>query len=236
MKIRSSLYHSTRGNALPETAMVMAFISMVLLGAVRLAIVGYTQAQADGATFVAAHALARDSSATNTTVNAIVKGIFPSVSTTGSPSLSMNTANGQTYADYEPTLNLSLVPGVTASIKIRSHAVEAQLPAAQITSGSTNISVPLVTLQNYVNGTIPGVNGTTASYQFYVAQYVDASGNGKNGRFGEWYCHYTAYSNLVSDLPSVYPGSSYTMSGALTNDEKTIYKWDSTTPGAASSC
>jgi hypothetical protein len=218
--------------------MVMTFISMVLLGAVRLGIVGYTQAQADGATFIAAHALARDSSATNTAVDAIVKGIFPSVSTTGSPSLSMNTANGQTYADYEPILNLSLVPGVTASIKIRSHAVEAQLPAAQTTSGSTNVSIPFVTLGNYVNGTIPGVNGTTASYKFYVAQYVNVGGNGNGvkARFGEWYCHYSTYSNLVSDLPSVYPGSSYSMSGALQKDEQTIYTWDSTTPGAASSC
>jgi hypothetical protein len=45
-----------RGSALPETALTMSLVLLVFLGLIKLAMVGYEQAQADGAAFVAVHA------------------------------------------------------------------------------------------------------------------------------------------------------------------------------------
>ncbi|HTV72784.1 MAG TPA: hypothetical protein VME66_03645 [Candidatus Acidoferrales bacterium] len=47
-----------RGDALPETALTISVVLLVFLGLIKLAFVGYEQAQADGAAFVAAHAAA----------------------------------------------------------------------------------------------------------------------------------------------------------------------------------
>ena len=46
----------SRGNAVPETAMTMGLVLLVLLGLVKLTLVGYEQSEADGAAFVAARA------------------------------------------------------------------------------------------------------------------------------------------------------------------------------------
>jgi hypothetical protein len=47
---------AARGVALAETALTMSLVLLVLLGLIKLVFVGYEQAQADGAAFIAAHA------------------------------------------------------------------------------------------------------------------------------------------------------------------------------------
>ena len=43
-----------RGNALPETMIVATFMMLMLFGTLNLAILGYNQVQADGASFIGA--------------------------------------------------------------------------------------------------------------------------------------------------------------------------------------
>ncbi len=238
--------------------MLACFLSMIMLGVVRLGIIGYTQAQADGVTYVTAHALARNSSIGTRTARSLASSIFTGVS-------SSNVTDGRTttqaYADYEPTLtNLGLLPGASNIFHVRSHYVEQQY-SSQVSAGSVNVYVPLTTLCSFITGTVPQISGSTGSYQLYVAQYTDSS-TADNGRYGEWYCHYTTYSSLLSDLPSTYPAgitpgqthynnshlyscdsdgyctasSGFTMSPSLVDDEQTIYGWDGTTPGSSASC
>ena len=44
-----------RGAALPETALVLSFVLVIVLGAIQMGVVGALQLMADGAAFVAAH-------------------------------------------------------------------------------------------------------------------------------------------------------------------------------------
>ncbi|HEY4439218.1 MAG TPA: TadE family protein, partial [Candidatus Elarobacter sp.] len=46
---------SRRGAALPETALVLTLMLAILVGAMRLALIGYEQASVDGAAFYSAH-------------------------------------------------------------------------------------------------------------------------------------------------------------------------------------
>ena len=73
-----------RGNALPETMIVATFMMLMLFGTLNLAILGYNQVQADGASFIGA----RQASLTAQTnpgnarsaAQAQIAGVFPHVS------------------------------------------------------------------------------------------------------------------------------------------------------------
>jgi hypothetical protein len=49
-------HRGRRGNALPETALTITFVLLVFLGLIKVMFVGFEQAEADGAAFVAANA------------------------------------------------------------------------------------------------------------------------------------------------------------------------------------
>jgi len=67
-----------RGNALPETALVIATVLLIFLGLIKLTDVGYQQSESDAAAFVAAHEGSFGSTATNVTTygTAMAKKVF----------------------------------------------------------------------------------------------------------------------------------------------------------------
>jgi len=46
---------ATRGAVLPETAIVLSFVLVIVIGAIQMGVVGGLQLMTDGAAFVAAH-------------------------------------------------------------------------------------------------------------------------------------------------------------------------------------
>ncbi len=94
--------HRQRGAALPETALVLTLLLMVVIGAIRVAIVGYEQVSADGAAYFNAHETGLKQTypgvATQLDPNAATQNTFPR-SASGNTSISP-----QTYAP--PTVTL----------------------------------------------------------------------------------------------------------------------------------
>ena len=73
--------HRQRGAALPETALVLTLLLMVVIGAIRVAVVGYQQVSADGAAFFNAHETGLKQTypgvATQLDPNAATQSVFP---------------------------------------------------------------------------------------------------------------------------------------------------------------
>ena len=84
-----------RGNALPETALVMALLLLLIFGSVQMAVAGFDQLSADGSAFIGAHsAVAEDPTApTVAYANQIASSIFPH---TASNALTMQTPSPDT--------------------------------------------------------------------------------------------------------------------------------------------
>jgi hypothetical protein len=68
MRVRNRL-HRARGVALAETAMTMSLVLLVFLGLIKITFVGFEQAEADGAAFVAAHAASMDTNSSDGSQN-----------------------------------------------------------------------------------------------------------------------------------------------------------------------
>lgn len=213
-----------RGAALPETALVLSLALIVLFGTSQMAIVAFTQASADGAAFLGAHALAIDPSASATSV---IGSVFPQFSSgnIGTPGSTTN-YQSQTISktvDGFPLQHLSSAYTITGSdIELKPQGA-AQAPQA-FSFGATSTS-----LVNFCNPT--KTCNAPSSRSIWLAQSVDTSGNGNgwNGPFKEWRCHqqYFASLNFPSSRPSgglAASGFDWTASGTT---ENTIYGWDS---------
>jgi hypothetical protein len=94
--------HRQRGAALPETALVLTLLLMVVIGAIRVAVVGYQQVSTDGAAFFNAHETGLKQTypgvATQLDPNAATQNVFPR-NATGDTTIS-----SQTYAPPSVTL------------------------------------------------------------------------------------------------------------------------------------
>ncbi len=94
--------HHQRGAALPETALVLTLLLMVVIGAIRIAVVGYQQVSADGAAYFNAHETGLKQTypgvATQLDPNAATQTVFPRNATGDT------TITPQTYAPPAVTL------------------------------------------------------------------------------------------------------------------------------------
>ncbi len=201
---------ASRGNAVPETALTMGLVLLVLLGLVKLALVGYEQSEADGAAFVAARAASLTTDATQ------------------------QAGRGKTHADAifsrVPTSNINVTPGSTGgpngtgevvgsafrltsglfsgsfgtgAFDLKSHIVE---PVIGTGSNPPPLQISESNLQNCVsaNPATPacGQNGLQA----YLPVYDPSNATNPYWQFD---CHLKAFQALANGTPGTgtVPGS-----------------------------
>jgi hypothetical protein len=164
-----------RGNALPETMLVMSLLLMLIFGALNLTLIGYGQIQADGAAFVAARAAALASpSIAPSAASAQVAAAFPHVKPS---SLSISVSNGTGYTTSAlvsltaPGMPL-LFGGRSGTVNITSHFAELDSSAGAAPAAGIAYSISSATLKNYVN---PTTNLADATHQARLAQQINST-------------------------------------------------------------
>ena len=159
-----------RGNALPETMIVATFMMLMLFGTLNLAILGYNQVQADGASFIGA----RQASLTAQTnpgnalsaAQAQIAGVFPHVSASAVAVASGGTGVVSSAATVTMTSPaLPFLSGSSGPIKVLSHAAE---PTSFSSPPPTDITflVNSAPMQNYTTWSTKIQN---TSYQVHLA-------------------------------------------------------------------
>lgn len=208
-----------RGSAMPETAMVLGTALVILLGAVQMTTIGFSQISADGAAFVAAHTTAVDPSANG---SAAVRSALPNFNADSialsSPAPDIRQAIVQKSVD-----GFSLLPGLASSYELSTSDQEYMNPNA--TKAAPFAFSIQASLNNYCDD-----GGSCAPRSMYLAQTIDETGTGQgwNGPFNEWRCHQQYYASLK--FPATRPtgglaGSAYDPQARGT-DENAIYSWD----------
>ncbi len=161
--------YSTRANALPETALAMSVVLLVTLGVIELGLIGYGQAQIDGASFVAAHEAAYQdpgnqvwagktrATSTFTHLKSSQVQVYP-----GSSATHPDSVTGQPLAAAFLT-GLGNFVGQGLNANLRSHAIE---PGVGLIAEEPAASPLVVTaaLQN-CDTTSTGITYTTCPIQ-----------------------------------------------------------------------
>ena len=128
---------ASRGTALPETAIVLSMVLLLLFGTVQLAIVGFYQSMSDGAAFVAAHAQSLSGSTGGPQVAATV---FPQVHR-GDVTISNPTASTVEATVAKSTMGFLLVPGAASSVSVNGADIEPQISDVFATPAPYQFSV-----------------------------------------------------------------------------------------------
>jgi hypothetical protein len=129
----------SRANALPETALVLSLVMLLLSAAIQSAAAAYTEISADGAAFVSAHGAVQHYAAPNvaaspgiaTLAQTIAHNVFNRIRTTDV------TVKNPDNASFESTVTESvpgftLLPGSPATFTITGRDVEAQQPIGPV--------------------------------------------------------------------------------------------------------
>ncbi|HEX3550905.1 MAG TPA: hypothetical protein VHT53_11040 [Candidatus Elarobacter sp.] len=211
-----------RGTALLETALAIGSVLVVLLGSIQFGVLGFLQTAGDGATFVAAHTYAQSPSMGTAHATAVAAGVFTKIAPSA---LAVTTQNGIVTATTASSAAGIDVPGAPATATLASTASE-RLPAS--TGAPANPFSVTGTLTNYRNAS--GI--ANAAHPLGIAE-VQSAGNGKNGRYADWYCRASVYAGI--SFPSTRPTGASAGPGTFwdTSSSKsalaTIYAWDTGT-------
>ncbi|MGP6159698.1 MAG: hypothetical protein ACLPYS_19740 [Vulcanimicrobiaceae bacterium] len=245
------IYRAARGNALPETALTLTLVLLVFLGLVELAMVGFVQAEADGAAFVAAHAaaMASDAATQSTRGPAHASGIF-SLMPSGNISVTTGTTGGPNGTGEVVGNAFRLTAGLFAgqSVTLRSHVVE-PVVSAPYSPTSANLTIVQAQLPNCLtlNPATPSCSSNVglATYDptdtadpyhnFECHQtYYDALTNGTSGTTvgaTPWPEEYQPTTHGSINWPSVRASGIYLdNAGHLGTALAPMYSWDSGTP------
>jgi hypothetical protein len=244
-------YRTLRGNALPETALTLSLVLLVFLGLIELAMIGFVQAEADGAAFVAAHAaaMANSASAQATRGAAHAGGIFSFIPS-GNISVTTGTSGGPNGTGEVVGSSFRLTAGLFSgsNVTLRSHVVE-PVVSAPYDPSSSNLTIVQALLPNCISvnpatpncsqsvalaGFDPG-NTTNPYHNFDChATYYKALTNGTNGTTRgatPWPQNYQVGTNGSINWPAVRASGIYLDSaGNLGTALAPIYNWDSGTP------
>jgi hypothetical protein len=216
-----------RGNTLPETAIMLTVALMMMLGALQIALYGFGQVSADGAAFVASNSAANG----GTSPGPLAAAVFPGIAQSN---ISLSTPRpGVIIGQATTTMpGLAFVPGMPSSLTISGADIEPYTPTAQ---GGTPPPYQFSVSANLNNYCAPnGACTYPAPHCMYFAQTIDYTGNGKNGRFSEWYYHADTFSSI--GWPSQRPASYQAIAGTNLDPytagttENTIYSWDAGAP------
>lgn len=210
---------TVRGSALPETVIVIGLVCLLLFGALRLALAGYYQSMVDGSAFVGARAWAQNPGGGSTYATGVISAIFPRVASTN---VTLSATGSTITSTATQTIGGLLIPGAPSTITLRSSSAE-PIGVATPPSLATYPYTANATLANYRNA----ANIPNATHPLAIAQKF-ATGNGKNGRFAEWYCRQKVYSGV--SFPATRPttggpGSQWDPASP-SSPLYAIYQWD----------
>lgn len=144
-----------RGNALPETALIMGLFFLLLFGSLNMAFLGFNQMQADGATYIAARAAAAHPTAAPSAVASALAAVFPRVNAANVVLTQVGSLVQATYTTTSPGLVL-LGNNGTGNFNIYSREVEASFGSTGAIGTAVGSQFPytvgssgLVALNNY---------------------------------------------------------------------------------------
>ncbi|MDQ2872649.1 MAG: hypothetical protein M3R35_05940 [Candidatus Eremiobacteraeota bacterium] len=200
---------------------------MMMLGALQIGLYGFGQISADGAAFVAANAAANGA----TSPVSLASSVFPGIAAN---SISVSTPRpGVVIGQASTTMpGLAFVPGMPNMLKIAGADIEPYTPTSQ---GATPPPYSFAVNAN-LNDYCPANSSCStypATHCMYLAQAIDYSGNGKNGRFSEWYYHASTFASV--NFPTSRPNGYTAIAGSNLDPnqsgsvENTIYGWDAGT-------
>jgi hypothetical protein len=229
----------SRGAALIEAALTVGIVLTLLLGAVQIGVLGFTQSAQDGAVFVAAHTYAQRPASGTSRATTAANSVFDAVPSSG---IAMAPSGSLVTATAAATGSAPSIPGAPVSISLLSGATE-RFVGAGTAGGFAAVS----TLTNYRDAS--GTPQTT--HPLVPAQPGLASGGGCDqtggnqgcdgnhqhvdytGPSAEFDCRLAAYNALV--FPSQRPTGNGTGPGSVWDPASSssplnpIYGWDSST-------
>jgi hypothetical protein len=228
----------------------LSLVLLVFLGMIEIAMVGFVQAQADGAAFVAAHAaaMAPDAPTQSTRGAAHAGGIFSFVPS-GNISVTPGTAGGPNGTGEVVGNSFQLTSGLFSgsSVTLRSHVVE-PVVSAPYSPAAPNLTIVSALLPNCLNAN-PATPSCSQSlglatydpsnsdpYHNYDchATYYEALTNGTNGTTvgaTPWPEDYQPGTNGSINWPSVRASGIYLdASGNLGSALTPMYSWDTGAP------
>ncbi len=205
-----------------ETALIIGMALLLILGAAQLAILTVTQISADGGSFLAAHMLAANPSASPLPS---VQKVFPNI---GSNALSASNAGvNLEQASVATSAGGFTLPGVPTSFSITGSDLEIAPTSASPSAQTYKFGVA-AQLLNYcpinTSCTYPSLRS------IYIAHTLSTGGNGANGQFSEWFCHSGYLSSLGFPASRPAPGPNWNPLSTSSGAEYTIYSWDTGTP------
>jgi hypothetical protein len=200
-----------RGNAMPETALVMSVVLLIFLGLIQIAEIGYQQSESDAAAFVAAHqgSYGSTSSTQSSYGQSMARSVFKDFPSSASQTITVSPATSNTP---NPSGN------VVAYANLHSFFIE-PVVSSVLGPGTVSLSIvtanpPNCTTNNKATTTCPGMTSAMATpnpsnvtdpyyayacHAVYYAVLSNSSGfyPDQNTYFAPW----------VADLSSQIPGS-----------------------------
>jgi hypothetical protein len=201
-----------------ETAVIVSFALLLLLGALQIFLLGFGQISSDGASFVAA--LAASTGYANP--QGLGSTIFPGIKEVN---ITTNAGGGTVVAKASIGVpGLGAMPGLGALTTEQGADIEPYTTLSQGIGPQLFTFAVTANLSNYCS------DGTmcTSNYAMTLAQHLSQYGNGTNGQFEEWGCHATVYASLAFPATLPTPGPTWDVNNSGSS-EHTIYAWDTGT-------
>jgi hypothetical protein len=190
--------NARRGNAVPETALTMGLVLLLLLGVVKLTLVGYEQAEADGAAFVAARAASLSTVATTQVSRGEThaESIFTRIPTAniGVTSGSSGGPNGTgevVGSAYRLTAGLFGGSFGSGSFDLKSHIVEPVIDGTAFSS-TVPMKIAASNLLNCVSANPATPTCSAAGLPIYLPVYDPTNKN----PWWQFQCHEATYAVL----------------------------------------
>lgn len=208
-----------RGTALIESTLTIGIVMIVLFGSLQFGILGFLQTAGDGAAFVAAHTYAQSPGLGTGHAAGVATGVFTKIAPSA---LAFTTQGGVVTASTTSSAQGIAVPGAPAAVSLRSSATERL--ATSTGAPATPFSVTAM-LTNYRSAS--GI--ADPAHRLGLAQ-IENAGNGKNGRYADWYCRQKVYAAL--SFPAARPTGSAAGPGTFWDPASSnsplaqIYAWD----------
>jgi len=218
MKTATKRLSDQRGAAMAETAVIVSFALLLVLGALQIFLLGFGQISSDGASFLAAIA----ASAGYANPQGLGASIFPGIKQVNiTTNIGGGTVVGQASIGVP---GLGAIPGLGSLTTEQGADIE---PYTSLSQGLGPQPFTFAVTANLANFCSDGVS-CSSNYAMTLAQHINPSGSGVNGQFQEWNCHGIAYAALVFPLILPTPGPTWDATNAASY-EHTIYAWDTGT-------